>query len=308
MKLGFLTGCLGGMPLEKIADFAARQGYQALEVAAWPVVNTRDYSGSDIDVANMDAKRVQEMKRIFSDRGLEISSLAYYENMLHHDLQVRQSYLDHLSRVIDAAAMLGVELVGTFVGRDKTKTIADNMEEFERVFQGILHHAEAKDIKIMIENCPMPGWQVEGWAGNVAYSPEFWQEMFRRVPSQSFGLNFDPSHLHWLGIDYIRAAREFSSRIFHAHAKDTVIFKDKLYEYGIYGKQIKRNGVWDTGWWSYRMPGRGEIDWGKFIATLKESGYQGVLSIEHEDPDYEGSEAQVMQGLALGYQYLAGLI
>ncbi|MGE5548945.1 MAG: sugar phosphate isomerase/epimerase family protein [Bacteroidota bacterium] len=308
MKLGFLTGCLSAMPLEKIAAFAAARGFKALEVSAWPVVNTRDYSGSNIDVAGMNGTKAAEIKDLFSRHGLEISSLAYYDNLLHQDQKIRQTYLAHLYKVIDAAALLGVELVGTFAGRDLTKTIGENMDQFERVFKEILTYAESKHVKIMIENCPMPGWQPDGWAGTVSYSPELWREMFRRVPNRSFGLNFDPSHLYWLGIDYVRAVGDFRERIFHAHAKDTVIYKDKLYEYGIFGKQINRNGVWDTGWWSYRMPGRGEIDWAKFIGALKDAGYQGVLSIEHEDPDYEGSEEKVKEGLGLGYEYLAGLI
>lgn len=308
MKLGFLTGCLGAASLEGIVAFAAEQGFKALEVSAWPTVNTRDYSGSNIEVERMDRARAEEIKRLFDRYGLEISSLAYYDNMLHQDLKIRQRYLDHLYKVIDAASILSVELVGTFVGRDPGKTIAENMEEFERVFTEILAYAESRHVKIMIENCPMPGWQPDGWAGAISYSPELWREMFHRVPSQSFGLNFDPSHLYWLGIDYVRAVSDFRDRIFHAHAKDTVIFQDRLYEYGIFGKQINRNSVWDTGWWSYRMPGRGEIDWGKFIGALKDADYQGVLSIEHEDPEYEGSEEKVKEGLRLGYQYLAGLL
>ena len=306
MKLGFLTGCLGAMPLEKIAAFAAEQGFKALEISAWPVVNTRDYAGSNLDVEGMNEEKAAAIKELFSRLGLEISSLAYYDNMLHHDLKVRQGYHAHLKRVIDAASMLGVELVGTFAGRDLTKTIAANMDEFERVFREILNYAESKNVKIMIENCPMPGWQPDGWAGTISYSPELWREMFRRVPSKNFGLNFDPSHLFWLGIDYVRAVGEFKDRIFHVHAKDTVIFRDKLYEYGIFGKQINRAGVWDTGWWSYRMPGRGEIDWAKFIGALKDAGYRGVLSIEHEDPEYEGSEEKVKEGLRLGKKSLPG--
>lgn len=308
MKLGFLTGCLGAMPLEQIAAFAAAQGFQALEISAWPVANTRDYSGSNLDVAGMTAAKAAEIKGLFARLGLEISSLAYYDNMLHHDLAIRQGYLDHLHKVIDAAALLGVELVGTFAGRDATRTIGENMDEFARVFGEIAAYAESRKVKIMIENCPMPGWQADGWAGTVNYSPELWREMFRLVPSASFGLNFDPSHLYWLGIDYERAVSEFGSRIFHTHAKDTVIFRDKLYEYGIFGKQLNRAGSWDVGWWSYRMPGRGEIDWRKFITALKDAGYQGVISIEHEDPEYEGTEDKVKEGLILGRQYLAGLL
>lgn len=308
MKLGFLSGCLNDTPLEQLVDFAAKTGFTALELSAWPIVNTRDYSGSTIDVANLTPAKAEQIKTLFKEHNLTVSSLGYYENNLHPDLETRQGYLDHLFKVIDAAAMLGVELVGTFVGRDVTKSVAENLPEFEKVFGRILAWAESKNVKIMIENCPMPGWSPDDWKGTISYSPELWREMFRRVPNQGFGLNLDPSHLYWLGIDYLQVIPEFRERIFHVHAKDTVVFKDKLKEYGIFGKQLNRSGHWDMGWWSYRMPGRGQIDWEKFISTLKANGYNGVISIEHEDPEYEGSEAKVKEGLQQGFNYLAPYI
>lgn len=304
MKLGFLTGCLN-LPLEEIVEFASAAGFQALELSAWPIVNIRDYSGSTIDVSQIDQKKADEINTLLQAHGLTISSLAYYDNNLHHDPKIREKHLQHLYKVIDAAHLLRVELVGTFVGRDQTKTINNNMDEFEKVFTPLLSYAERKNVKIMIENCPMPGWNADGCGGTISYSPELWREMFQRVPSKNFGLNFDPSHLYWLGIDYLRAVSDFKERIFHTHAKDTVVFKDKIYEYGIFGKQIRRKNEWDVGWWGYRMPGRGEIDWSEFIKALKANGYDGVISIEHEDPEYEGAILKVKEGLKLGYQFLS---
>ena len=304
MKAGFLTGCLD-LPLTEIVEFASTVGFQALELSAWPVVSSRDYSGSTIDIERMDQKKAEEISRLLQKHSITISSLAYYDNNLHHDLEVREGYLRHLHKVIDVAHLLDVELVGTFVGRDQTKTIAANMDEFEKVFTPLLSYAESKNVKIMIENCPMPGWNLDGCGGTISYSPELWREMFKRVVSKNFGLNLDPSHLYWLGIDYLRVISDFKDRIFHVHAKDVVVFKDKVYEYGIFGKQLNRKSEWDVDWWTYRMPGRGEIDWAKFIATLKENGYDGVISIEHEDSEYEGTVEKAKAGLKLGYQFLA---
>lgn len=308
MKLGFLTACLKEIPLEELVPKAASWGFQSLEVSAWPLVNSRDYSGSSIDVVHLNEVKAKEIKALFEKNNLEISSLAYYDNNLDQDLQARQDHLDHLKKVIDAAHLLGVAWVGTFTGRDLTKSIADNMDELAKVFPPILEYAASKKVKLMIENCPMPGWSHDGWPGTISYSPELWREMFRRIPDANFGLNLDPSHLYWLGIDYLSVLSEFKDRIFHTHAKDTIIFKDKLNDYGIYSKQLGRAGDWDLGWWSYRMPGRGEIDWRKFIAGLKAIDYQGVLSIEHEDPEYEGSVLKVEEGLQLGYRYLKNLL
>ncbi len=88
------------------------------------------------------------------------------------------------------------------------------MDEFVAVFSPILAYAAAKGIKLMIENCPMPGWSHDGWPGTISYSPELWREMFQRIPAENFGLNLDPSHLYWLGIDYLQIIPEFKDRIF----------------------------------------------------------------------------------------------
>jgi len=155
----------------------------------------------------------------------------------------------------------------------------------------------------MIENCPMENWVKFGLPGNYAYSPELWDALFNEVPSENFGLNFDPSHLYWLGIDHNRAARDYAGRIFHAHAKDAEVLPEGKYRHGVLGEQLGDN-PWRSGWWRYRMPGSGGIDWKAFIGTLREIGYKEVLSIEHEDPEYEGSEEKIREGLRLGLRHL----
>ena len=143
----------------------------------------------------------------------------------------------------------------------------------------------------------MPGWQFEGLIGQIGFAPFMWDEMFSRIPDKNFGLNLDPSHLHWLGIDYIKAVKDYKDRIFHAHAKDTEILSDNIYNLSI---AMTQHG----GWWRYRMPGLGEIDWGRFISALQEHGYDYALSIEHEDPIWSGSEEKIKQGLRLGIKHL----
>ena len=128
---------------------------------------------------------------------------------------------------------------------------------------------------------------------NIAFTPKVWSLMFEAVNSPNLGLEFDPSHLYWLGTDYIQAIKDFKDKIFHVHAKDTEIFYDKLSEETIYG----------TGWWRYRLPGLGEIDWQKFIATLYDIDYKGDIAIEHEDPVFSGKKRN--QGLEMGYKHLS---
>lgn len=301
MYLGFLTVSMGKMPLKEKAEWAAKNGFKALEVACWPYVNDRDYSACDINVAKLTQQEADEIKAYVKAFGLTISSLAYYDNNLHHDLQTRASVNAHVKKCIDAAVLLGVPAVGTFVGRNIDKSIKDNFDEFEKVFSELVAYAEGKGIKLMIENCPMEGWQAPGLPGTISFTPELWREMFRRVPSKSFGLNYDPSHLRFQLIDYLAPVAEFKDRIFHVHAKDSEVFEDKLAAYGVFNKQLGGEG---TGYWQFRMPGLGQVDFPALIAALKNVGYEGVLSIEHEDPLYEGSEAKVKEGLLLGREYL----
>lgn len=306
MYLGFLTVCLGSMPIKEKAKWASENGFKALEIACWPKLNDRDYSACDIDVANLTQEEANEIKAYMKEYGLTISSLAYYDNNLDRDPEKRAFVNNHIKKCIDAAVMLETPLVGTFVGRNIDKSIEENFDEFEKVFGELVAYAESKGIKLMIENCPMEGWQVPGLPGTISFSPELWREMFRRVPSKSFGLNLDPSHLLFQMIDYISVIPEFKDRIFHTHAKDSEIFEDKLKLYGVFNKQL--SGSHGEGYWRFRMPGLGQVDWEKFIKTLVENGYDGVMSTEHEDPVYEGSEEKVKEGLILGRQHLEKFI
>lgn len=307
MYLGFLTGCLGGIPLKEKAKWASEQGVKALELSCWPRTNSRDYSGSEIDVANFTEEEAKEIKEYFKEYGLSISSLAYYDNNLDRDLEKRSFINNHFKKCVDAAVLLGVPAVGTFIGRNIDKSIEDNFDEFEVVFRDLVGYAEERGIKVMIENCHMVGWQVPGLPGTISFTPELWREMFKRVSNKNFGLNYDPSHLIGMLMNYIEPIKEFKDRIFHVHAKDTEVFEDKLKEYGVFNKQLNKTHE-DFGFWVPKMPGLGQINWKRFISELHEIGYEGVISIEHEDPLYEGSEEKVKQGLKLGIEYLSKLV
>jgi sugar phosphate isomerase/epimerase len=292
VRLGLLTAAFPRRPLEKLAAWAAGNGYQMLEVACWPGAGgeRRRYAGvSHIDVERLDAGRVRD---VLDRNALEISSLAYYPNNLDPDPATRRGANTHLKKVIDAAAKLGVPTVGTFVGRDKTKNVPDNFREFRKVWPRLVGYAELRGVQIAIENCPMIfSW--DEWPGgtNLASTPAAWDEMFSIVPSPSFGLNLDPSHLVWLMVDYERAVRDYASRIFHVHAKDMEIDRDGLY----------RNGTLSLGmgWQVPRLPGLGQVDWGRFLGALYRVGYDGVVSVEHEDRSFERTEELVERGFLI---------
>lgn len=305
MYIGFLTVCLGNMPLKDKAEWAAKNGFKALEVACWPYENDRDYSSCDIDVAKLDEKEAGRIKGYMEEYGLKITSLAYYDNNLHQDPQRRAFINNHVKKCIDAAVLLGVPSVGTFVGRNINKSIKDNFDEFEEVFSSLVPYAEDKGIKLIIENCPMEGWQLPGQPGTISFTPELWREMFRRVPNKNFGLNYDPSHLRFQLIDYIAPIAEFKDRIFHVHAKDSEVLEDRLAQYGVFNKQLDTEG---SGYWQFRMPGLGQVDFEAFIKALRDIGYDDVVSIEHEDPMYEGSDEKVKEGLLLGKSHIERFI
>src|SRR5207245_1083121 len=196
---------------------------------------------------------------------LEISALAFYPNNLDPDEEAREIANAHLRRVIEAAQRLEVGIVGTFVGRDQHLSVDVNLEDFKRVWPPLVRFAREHDVTIAIENCPMI-FSADEWPGgrNLAYSPAIWRRMFEIVPDDNFGLNLDPSHLVWQFIDYTRAVRDFASRIFHVHAKDMEIDRDGLYEQGVMSLGV--------GWQVLRLPGLGEVRWGRFIGALYAAG------------------------------------
>ena len=304
MKLGLMTAALGGMDLDGVAGWAAAEGFQTLEVACWPMVtgDRRRYAGvSHIDVDTLDAAGVTAIRRSLAAGGLEISSLAYYPNNLDPDTAVRSAAHEHLRKVIIAAEQLGVSLVGTFIGRDPNRSVADNLAEVAKVWPDLVTFAGQHGVTIVIENCPMI-FSPDEWPGgkNLAYSPAIWRRLFEIVDADNFGLNLDPSHLVWQFIDYERAVREFGPRIRHVHAKDMEIDRNGLFEHGVMATGI--------GWQIPRLPGLGEIRWDRFIAALYAVGYQGAISIEHEDRSFEGNEDLVKRGFLLARDVLRPLV
>lgn len=304
MKLGFLTACLPKRSLAEICAWAAAEGYEALEVAAWPDLGDRPFTATHLAVDGFSQADAEATREMFAGHGLECSSLAYYDNNLHPDLGQRGAVNDHVRRCIDAAALLGCPTVGTFIGRDPTKSVSENLQEAETVFRPLVDHAGEVGVRLIIENCVMEGWHPDGYPGNLAYSPELWEWMF----SLGLYLNYDPSHLVWFGIDPVDALRPYIDRIPHAQAKDIQVDPGRRNHYGWPGKAVQRDDPWDVGWWRYRVPGLGQVDWVRLIDTLYEGGFDGVLSVEHEDPVWGGTEDKVEIGLRVAYRTLRPLM
>ena len=299
MKLGVFSAAFPQYNLEQFADWAVDNGFEALELACWPREKAnRRYAGvTTIDVVDMDKDQAKKINNYATKRGLMISALGYYPNPLSPDLEYRAKVIDHLKKVIVAAELLEVPVIGTFIGKDKDKTVPANLEEYARVWPEIVRFARSHNVKIAIENCPML-FSLDEWPGgnNLASTPAIWKKMWEISPDENFGLNLDPSHLVLQMIDYERVVREFSSKIFHVHAKDLQIDHEGLYQNGVLSQGM--------GWQIPRLPGLGDMDWARFISALYRNGYNYVVSIEHEDRDFEKTEELVKAGFLLSRDVL----
>ena len=301
MKLGFVSAILDDSSYEEMIDTAKKLGFQCVEAACWPSGKAeRRYAG----VSHIDAERVladeeyaEHVLDYAAKRGVEISSLAYYPNTLDPDLEKRAVAVEHLKNLIKASHKLGIGLVTTFIGRDQGKTVEANLELVKEVWPPIIKLAEQENVRIGIENCPML-FDGDQWPGgqNLMTTPANWRKVFEILPSRNLGINYDPSHFVWQMIDYIQPIYEFKDRIFHVHYKDIKVYRDKLQEVGTMGFPLE--------YMSPKLPGLGDVDWGRYVSALTDIGYDGCTCIEVEDKAFEGSKEKVLKSLELSKKYM----
>lgn len=300
-SFGLLTAILDGWSFEEAVDTAAEMGFDCLEVACWPAGKAeRRYAG----VSHIDAERVLEddsyasyVKAYIADKGMHISSLAFYPNVMDADVEKRNAALTHLQALIMASGKLGVGMVTTFIGRDQNKTVEENIELFREIWPPIINLAENNNVKVAIENCPMLFGR-DQWPGgqNLMCTPAIFRKLFEIIPSPNFGLNFDPSHYVWQGMDYIRTLYEFKDRIFHIHFKDIKLYPEKLAECGCLAYPLD--------YMSPKIPGLGDVDWGAFVSTLNDIRYKGDAVIEVEDKAFESCPEDILASIELSKRYL----
>lgn len=299
MQLGFVSAILPELSLEEVFYHAANIGYDCVEVMCWPKGKaTRRYAGvTHIDLDSLNKKQIKAIQKLIKKTGVQISALGYYPNPLVANKKERAVYIAHIKKMIVAAKNLNLSTVNTFIGRDYTKSVADNWKDFERVWQPIIAYAEKRKIKVGIENCPMLFTDNE-WPGgtNLAVSPAIWRKMYESIPSAYFGLNFDPSHFIIQQMDYLKPMREFSDKLFHIHAKDLKIDKHRLDEVGIFAPPNQ--------WHTPKLPGLGDVNWGQFLSVLTDVGYEGAICVEVEDRAYEGSLEKRLNSLKQSHTYL----
>lgn len=301
MKVGVLTAILEEYTFEEAVDIASKIGYECIEVACWPTGNAeRRYAGvSHIDVERVavDEKYREHILNYTREKKIEISALGFYPNTMDSNIEKRSANIDHLKKVIRAAKLLNVKVVNTFIGRDQTKPLDENLKMFDEIWPQIIRYAEECNVRIAIENCPML-FGKDQWPGgqNLMTTPVIWREVFKRIPSPNFGLNFDPSHFVWQQMDYIRPIYEFKDRIFHIHFKDIKLLKEELLECGIMAYPLD--------YMVPKLPGLGDVDWGKFVSALTDIEYDGYACVEVEDRAFEGSAEKVLKSLEQSKKYM----
>ena len=299
MKIGFLTNALveqarrsgsdAFSTLPQVADWAAAHGFTDLECGPMLPLDRAAY------------------EQVLDEGRIGISALIYCRNYLSTDPEEAAQHLAALRERIEFAGALGIDKVVTSTGIDKSvveglydrdpalrdrgnlirRIPAQSLDRVVDLFGPLVELAEKNNVRLCFENCPL--------MGNIAISPVMWKKLFERLPSDHLGLAYDPSHLVWEMIDPYTPLLEFKDKIFHVHAKDTAIDRVKLARTGI---------LTDFSWWSYRIPGRGELDWRQLLGQLTAEGYDGTLSLEHEDAAYEGSVEAVENGLLDGKAWL----
>ncbi|HUK33434.1 MAG TPA: TIM barrel protein [Vicinamibacterales bacterium] len=165
-----------------------------------PVANTLDLR------TPFDHRRAARVRAALKAHGLALSDLAYFDNLLHHDLRLRKKKHEFLRRVFDAAEALEVGAVCGFVGRNNALTLDQNLAEFESAFVPLLTEAKSRGLVYRVEQCPMPGWTTDdSWHNNIAYSPGAWVALHRICEKHGVGdqfrIHYDPSHAILMGQD-----------------------------------------------------------------------------------------------------------
>lgn len=300
LDLGFVSAILADNSFDEVITFAAQNRFACVEIMCWPKGKAeRRYAGvTHIDVDTLDDTQIAKIKTTLEKNKVYISGLGYYPNPLDPDVQKAEVYIEHIKKVIGTAAKLGIGVVNTFIGRDQTKNIADNLKLFAKIWPQIVKTAEENNVRIGIENCPMLFTNDE-WPGgkNLATTPAIWDRMFELIPSPALGLNYDPSHLVWQMMDPIRPIYDYKEKLFHIHLKDVKVHRDKLDRVGIMAYPLEYH--------SPKIPGLGDVDWRAFFSALTSVKYRGPVCIEVEDKAFEGSPEDVVSAILTSRNYLS---
>ena len=277
MRIGFYTSTFNDRPLEEVVDFAASAGFDAIEIDVGGHIKTPD--------------RVKAAVSLARERNLFVSSITYFGNQLDADNAKRKDLRSRTAEFAQAIGETGVPVFVIFPGRNDDASDDVNYDDFATYVNGLIAETASSGLTFAIENWPGPK---DNFVGTT---PKGYEELFKRIPDRRFGLEFDPSHFLRTGIDPYLALDAVKDRIAILHAKDTAVYATALQAVGYHGK----------GWWQYKLPGLGLLDWPRFLKQARGYGFDGTISIEHEDAAYgwPGKDLEARkEGERVGLGYL----
>lgn len=298
MRFGFITN-----------NFAVSGMNDLMSIAKWASENGFD----DLELGPSIALDIDKTLEVIDKTGIRPSGLIYCRNVL--SATEGQVHIEALKQRIRFASAIGAKRVTCSTGFNEKTIVEGNILRYDpegclddvvKVFFPLLDLAEKENVDLCFEMCPM--------VQNVAINPYMWQRIFEKLDSDRLGMVFDPSHLVWQMMNPYAAVDILGKKIFHVHGKDCVIDREALAQSGILHLAHKLNETKNTGegihayehtWWYYRLPGLGTLDWKRIMASLERIGYQGTVSIEHEDPVYSGDLDKVKQGILMARDHIA---
>ena len=299
MQLGVSSSCLREVSLPEALRWAGESGFQTVEIDA-PPMSVRAggswFQQSSLNVSALDGAARDALVSALDKAGLKAAALAWRGHLLEADADRAKAAAAHLGRVVEAAATLGIGVVTIYVGRTPGATLGDAIAEFARRIAPVLVQAEASHVRLAISTSPMIGWQFEDLPGNAAFCPELWEKIFTHVRSEALGLALSPADLAWTGVDPATAVTDYAEKLFLVYALDVEMLDLRRQDCSV----LRPSG----GWWRYRLPGLGVIDWRRLIDRLHEIQFAGSLVIPQEDHVWQGSLDKVKIGLSLARRHL----
>lgn len=264
-RLGIL-----GKYTEANVDFALQEGFNNMILSAGA-------GTAGLDTTTITDEAIGRIRNHLSAKAMSVSALQVNANHIAPDPAERERQNAAFVKAIELAGKLGVPYIGTQSGKDPALTLAAQVDEIVRVYHE-KYFAVCQQHKVRIL------W--EPWQGgpNIATSPVGFAALFKAFDNSPYvGLQYDPSHLLWQMMDPVQTAKEFVDKIYDVHLKDTQIHWDVVRRGGI-------EPVDQARWWQFRIPGMGHVPWPEFFSVLQSAGYQGAMSIEHEDDLYGAAD------------------
>ncbi|MCC3377402.1 sugar phosphate isomerase/epimerase [Cohnella sp. REN36] len=273
---------MGGEGIESVAGWAKQAGLNFLDVPELTPAVRDACAAAGVGIGSVDATNAAAL--LSRDEGRR--------------LQAVDATRQHIAQI---AELGGTILFMCLVPEDLSLPRSEAFAIWKETFPDVVRQAEQNGVYIAIEGWPGPA----PYYPTLGCTPETWRAMFEAIPSRHFGLNYDPSHLVRLGIDYLRALDEFGSRVTHCHGKDTAILAEELYESGHLPATFGAKYGFSEGSWRYTIPGHGLVDWEQVAGGLARSGYRGGISIELEDHYFWGTLEAERKGIAEAAAHLA---